>query len=198
MVPILMTNASSLISDFSLKGELLKLRYKKNELKSLKLAANQQKYRIKVPKKLRAQVSSLNQGCILEISGQSRQDCATGKTKYKAHTVVVVPQEPLNDSSQTNDFSLLPIFNNRLKPKAKVLICQKSNCWKKGGKKIYQELERILSDRGIVGEIPLKKTGCLKQCKKAPAMIMLPDKARYTRVKPQQIENLVKKHLLAE
>ena len=78
-----------------------------------------------------------------------------------------------------------------------MLVCQKSNCWKKGGKEVYAELETALSDRHLDGVIPVKKTGCLGKCKKAPNLVMLPDKARYTQVKPKQIPNLVAKHLLS-
>ena len=192
-----MTKANSLVSSFSCKGKLIKIKYQKGKLKFIKLAANQDQYWIKIPKKLRKQISSLSKGCNLEIRGRLKQNTQTGKAKYKAQTVVLVSQEPFKKSKKTETAALLPIFDNKLKSKAKVLICQKSNCWKKGGQKIYQELESILGDRGLIGEMPIKKTGCLKQCKKAPALVMMPDKARYSKVKPKQMSTLVEKHLIA-
>lgn len=198
VVLVPMTKANSVVLPFSLKGELIKVRYRKNKLKFLKIAANHSKYWIKVPKKLRGKVASLPKGCKLEIIGKLKQNRHTGKAKYKAQTVVLVSQQPSNGMVKTKTVSLLPIFDNKLKSKAKVLICQKSNCWKKGGKQVCAELESILGDRGLIGEIPIKKTGCLKQCKKAPALVMMPDKARYNRVKPKQVGALIEKHLIAD
>lgn len=192
-----MTKANNLVSSFSWKGKLIKIKYQKGKLKFIKLATNQDQYWIKIPKKLQQQISSLSQGCNLEIKGRLKKNSQTGKTKYKAQAIMLVSQKPLKKSKETKTAGLLPIFNNKLKPKAKVLICQKSNCWKKGGKKICQELEGILGDRGLIGEMPIKKTGCLKQCKKAPALVMMPDKARYSKVKPKQMSGLVEKHLIA-
>lgn len=83
------------------------------------------------------------------------------------------------------------------KPKAKVLFCQKSSCWKKGGKKACKALKAELKERGIHNEVEIVKTGCLKQCGKAPNMVMLPDRVGYSKIKPKQISKLVDKHLVA-
>ncbi len=193
-----MTKASSVVTPFHFSGKLTKISYQKKKLKYIKLVTEQGKYWLKVPKKLRGKIASLNNGCQLEISGTSKQDDKTGKTKYKAQTVALIPQETNQAvKPKTKTVSLLPVFDNQLKSKAKVLICQKSNCWKRGGKKVYEELESILGDRGLLGQLEIKKTGCLKQCKKAPALVMMPDKARYNRVKPKQVEELVEKHLIS-
>lgn len=186
------------ISGFNFQGKLSKISFKKNKIKYIKLVTNEGKYWLKIPKNLREKIAGLSPGCQLEVAGKSKQHPITGKTKYKAETVVVVAQKPAAASVKTKAVSLLPVFDSKTKSKAKVLVCQKSNCWKKGGKKVCQELESILSDRGLTKEIPIQKTGCLKQCKKAPALVMMPDKARYNHVKPQQVEKMVEKHLIAD
>ena len=196
-----MSKASKIVAPFSFSGELSDISYKKKKIKHIKLVTDRGKYWIRVPKKLRKKIASLSCGSQLEVNGRSQQHPKTGKTKYKAHTVVLIPQETQQtetDIPKTKTVSLLPVFDSKTKSKAKVLICQKSNCWKKGGAKVYQELESILSDRQLSQEIPIKKTGCLKQCKKAPALVMMPDKARYNKVKPSQVGRLVEKHLIAE
>ncbi len=191
-------STSPIVTPFHFSGKLTKISYQKKKLKHIKLVTEQGKYWIKVPKKLRKKIASLNKGCQLEISGISKQDDKTGKTKYKAQTIVLIPQDPNQPvQPKTKTVSLLPVFDSQLKSKAKVLICQKSNCWKRGGKKVYQELENILGDRGLIEQLEIKKTGCLKQCKKAPALVMMPDKARCNRVKPKQVEELVEKHLIS-
>jgi (2Fe-2S) ferredoxin len=194
-----MTKADKIVAPFNFKGKLTKIYFKKKKIQYIKLATDEGKYWIKIPKKLRTKIASLSKGSQLEVSGNSKQYPETGKTKYKAETVVLTPQAKLETPAvKTKTVSLLPVFDSKTKSKAKVLICQKSNCWKKGGNKVYQELESVLSDCGLSKQVPIKKTGCLKQCKKAPALVMMPDKARYNKVKPKQISSLVKKHLIAD
>lgn len=194
-----MTKASSIVSPFKFSGKLTKISRKKKKVNYIKLITDHDKYWIKIPKKLREKIANLPCGCQLEVSGKLKHQPKTGKTRYKAQTVVLIPQHTTETAKpKEKTVSLLPIFDSKIKSKAKVLICQKSNCWKKGGKKVFAELESTLSDRGLTAEVPIKKTGCLKQCKKAPALVMMPDKARYNKVKPKQIANLVDKHLVAE
>lgn len=193
-----MTKTSTIATPFCFRGKLTKIAHQKKKIKYIKLVAEQGKYWIKIPKKLRWTIANLNPGCLLEIGGTSKPNSKTGKTKYKAQTIVLIPQEiDQAAKAKTKTVSLLPGIDSQLKSKAKVLICQRSNCWKKGGKKVFQELETILGDRGLIGQLQIQKTGCLKQCKKAPALVMMPDKARYNRVKPKQVATLVEKHLIA-
>lgn len=195
-----MTKTSNIVTSFNFNGELSKISYQKKKIKYIKLVVDQSEYWIKIPKKLRKKIASLSPGSQLEVEGKRNKNKKTGKTKYKAQTVVLVAQDALSPKKEvkTKIVSLLPVFDTQVKSKAKVLICQKSNCWKKGGQKVCAEIESILSDRDLADEIPIKKTGCLKQCKKAPALVMMPDKARYNKVKPKQVAKMVDKHLIAD
>ena len=196
-----MTKPNGIVTSFSFRGKLSKIQTKKKKVKYIKLVTDEGKYWIKITKKLRSKVSSLSRGSQIEVAGKSKQHSKTGKVKYKAKTIIVIPQDAEQANkvkTKTKTVSLLPVFDTKIKSKAKVLICQKSNCWKKGGEKVYEKLESILSDRGLTEKISIKKTGCLKKCKQAPTLVMMPDKARYTKVKPKQIPDLVEKHLIAE
>lgn len=185
-------------SPFEFSGKLSKISYKKKKIKYIKLVTESDEYWIKISKPLRKKISKLSPGCQLQVEGKAKHNAEKGKTKHKAQTVMVVPTEDLDAPApiKTKTVSLLPVFDSKVKSKAKVLICQKSNCWKKGGKKVYTEIETKLEDLGLTKEIPIKKTGCLKQCKKAPALVMMPDKAVYKKVKPKQVAKLVEKHLI--
>ena len=193
-----MAKSNSITSSFNFDGELGKVSYKKKKIKYIKLETEREQYWVKIPKKLRKQISKLSIGSQLQVQGLAKQNKATGKIKYKAQMIVVVPIEPLENAIQpkTKTVSLQPVFDSKVKSKAKVLICQKSNCWKKGGKQVCAEIESKLEDLGLTKDIPIKKTGCLSQCKKAPALVMMPDKARYSKVKPKQVAKMVKKHLI--
>ena len=192
-----MSKVDKIVTPFNFQGKLTKISVKKKKLKYIKVATSDGKHWIKIPKKLRTKIASLSKGSQIEVAG-TKQNTKKGKTKYKAKTVVLTPQTEEKPKVKTKTVSLLPVFDSKTKSKAKVLICQKSNCWKKGGKQVCEEIESVLSDRGLSKDIPIKKTGCLKQCKKAPALVMMPDKARYNKVKPKQVSNLVEKHLIAD
>ncbi|MEL6494358.1 MAG: (2Fe-2S) ferredoxin domain-containing protein [Cyanobacteria bacterium J06623_7] len=193
-----MTKSSKIVTGFHLSGKLSKIAYKKKKIQYIKLETSETAYWIKIPKKLREKIASLSPGYQLEVEGIAKQQLKTGKTRHKAQKVMIVaPNLPdYSITAKTATRSLLPILDREIKSKAKVLICQKSNCWKKGGKKVCDEIESVLDGLGLTREIPIKKTGCLKQCKKAPALVMLPDKARYSKVKPKQVAKIVEKHLI--
>jgi (2Fe-2S) ferredoxin len=195
-----MSKTSNMIASFNFEGKLNKIAYKHKKINYLKLKTKQGKYWIEIPKQLGKQLTGLSPGCQLEVEGKIKRDSQTGKTKYKAKTVAVIA--PKTSATlpkvKTKTVSLLPLFDSKIKPKAKVLICQKSNCWKKGGQQVCAKIESILSDRSLTEEIPIQKTGCLKQCKKAPALVMMPDKAHYNKVQVKQVAKMVEKHLIAE
>ena len=193
-----MTKSKSLATDFNLKGKLVTVVFKKyNQVKYLKVATEQQAYWIKVAKSIREDIASIvSPEAELIVRGTKKLKFKTGTVKYEADYVELVTSSK-NDTSQVTisdsaNVSSQEKTENKEKAKAKVLVCQKSSCWKKGGKEVCQVLENICRDRSI----QVKTTGCLKQCKKGPNLVMLPDKARYSRVKPQQIPALVEKHLL--
>lgn len=194
-----MSKASTLVSSFCLQGKLIKINYQKDQIKYIKLTTGDGDYWIKITKKLRGKIASISCGSSLKVNGKSKRKSRKGKIKYKATMITLISQEALqNEEMKLQTVSLPAKFDTQIKSKAKVLICQKSNCWKKGGQKVYQALELALSDRNLTGQIPIKKTGCLKKCKKAPNLVILPDKAHYTRVKTKQIASFVEKHLIAE
>jgi (2Fe-2S) ferredoxin len=207
-----MTKTSSTVASFKLIGKLSKISDQQQKIKYLKLTTEAGKYWIKIPRQLRKQLPSLSLGCELEVQGKIKEDLKTGKTKYKAQMVVIIAPETLNKQNDTKikskiksnkSVSLRPVLDakSRSKPqaksKSKVLICHKSNCWKKGGQEVCAAIESILKDYHLTEEISIKQTGCLNQCKKAPALVMMPDKARYNKVQPKQVGEIVEKHLIA-
>ncbi|MEL6928593.1 MAG: (2Fe-2S) ferredoxin domain-containing protein [Cyanobacteria bacterium J06600_6] len=195
-----MAKDDKVVNPFNFSGELSKISYEQKKIKYIKLVTESGEYWIKIPKQLRKKIGKLFPGCKLQVEGETKHNAKKETTKYKAQTIMVLASEQLDmtTSVKTKTVSLLPVFNSQVKSKAKVLICQKSNCWKKGGKKVCAEIEAKLQDLGLTQKIPIKKTGCLKQCKKAPALVMMPDKVIYKQVKPKQAARLVEKHLIAE
>lgn len=189
-----MTKSKSCITEFNVTGRLVDILIKKdNQVKYLKLATQDRQYWIKVAKNIREDIAQIvNLEAEFIVRGTKKQKRKTGKVKYRADYLELVANNSNSDRTIVVP-EVLPLSSqdNKAKAQAKVLVCKKSNCWKKGGKEVCQVLEDLCGDR----QIQVKMTGCLKQCKKGPNVVILPDKARYSRVKPQQIPTLVEKHL---
>lgn len=105
-----------------------------------------------------------------------------GKVEYKAYGIELLATPPLKQASA--------------QPRVKVLFCQSSSCWNKGGKAACKLLQAELERRQITEQVEIKTTGCLKKCKQAPNVVMLPDKIYYGGIQPQQIPLLIDKHLI--
>lgn len=182
------------ISEFSLVGQLIGFVIKDGyKLKYLRINFAEREYWMKPAKEIREQlVQTITPGCWVEVGGIRKQSLKTGKVKLKANSVKLVdisipdripaslPEKPEPAKSQTN--------------KASILVCQKSSCWKRGGRAVCQVLEESLRDRGLADKVQIKLTGCLKQCKQGPNLVMMPGKARYCQVRPERIPELLEKH----
>lgn len=83
--------------------------------------------------------------------------------------------------------------SNTVKP-GKILICEKSDCKKRGANKVCRAIADLLADYNLTEQVTIEKTGCLKQCKSGPNLIIKPDKARYHQVKVKDVPNIMTKH----
>ncbi|MGF1480899.1 MAG: (2Fe-2S) ferredoxin domain-containing protein [Cyanophyceae cyanobacterium] len=180
-------------SDFNLIGQFRGFVTKDDKIKYLKLATADKEYRIKLSKEIRQNLYlAVYPGCCLQVSGKSQQE-RKGKVKLKADTFQV---SELASSPQASSASVPQPPLVKPKPKASVLVCQKSSCWKRGGKEVCQALAESLSDRHLTDEVRIKLTGCLKRCKKGPNVVMMPNKAVYSKVQPAQVPALVEEHFI--
>lgn len=71
------------------------------------------------------------------------------------------------------------------------MICQKSGCLKKGGKRQRQAIENLLRDRGLHDSVTLQETGCLGKCSMAPNVVLMPGKKRLSGMKPEAIAEML-------
>ncbi|MGD1919560.1 MAG: (2Fe-2S) ferredoxin domain-containing protein [Pleurocapsa sp.] len=135
----------------------------------------------------------LQLGCKLKVKGMLKQKIKQDRAEYKAYSIELLGLPVVEETTQADISTAKP--SKSKKTKAKVLICKKSNCWNKGGKEINKQLVSELENKNITEQVEIKTTGCLKKCKKAPNMVVLPDKEQYTRVKSKQVPVIVEKHL---
>lgn len=182
---------SKKVISFSLEGRFLGFEFEEYKPKRLLVATAEGECTLKMAKSLRYSFSlRLIPGDWLQIVGEKKIDSKTGEVKFKAEQVIptTVSQEQIS----------IPVAAKSVNSKASILVCQKSDCMKRGGKQLCQAMQAALSDRGLTDEVNIKGTGCLKHCKAGPNIVMMPDKTRYSKVDANQIPELIDKHFTQE
>ena len=80
--------------------------------------------------------------------------------------------------------------------RAHVLICGGTGCTSSGSKNLQTALASELEAKGLTEEIKIVQTGCFGLCALGPIMIVYPDGTFYSRVKVEDIPEIVEEHLL--
>lgn len=178
-------------ASFTLEGRFLSFLVKDGyKIEQLCLATSQGERWIKLSKESRASLGRvLTPGEWVQVSGREKFNSKTGELSLKAYQIT---------HTQPNSAKTSPQLEAKPPAKANILVCQKSDCCKRGGQKVCQVLESTLRDRGLEGQVAIKKTGCMNKCKAGPNIIFTPDKTRYSRVHPEEIAALVEKHFPSE
>jgi (2Fe-2S) ferredoxin len=177
-------------SVFTLQGRFLGFEIEDGfKIKRIHLATADGEFWIKLSKESRASVKGvLTPGDWLSVSGEKTVKPEIGEVKYKAYQI--------ENTSPTQAEPSIPASQSqpKAKPKAAILVCQKSDCMKRGGTAVCQALQQELSDRGLTNQISIKGTGCMKQCKAGPNLVM-PDKTRYTKVAAAEVGTILDRHI---
>ena len=80
--------------------------------------------------------------------------------------------------------------------RAHVLICGGTGCTSSGSKSIQASFEDALKAQGLTEEVKIVQTGCFGLCALGPVVIVHPDGTFYSRVTPEDVEEIVSEHLL--
>lgn len=80
--------------------------------------------------------------------------------------------------------------------RAHVLVCGGTGCTSSGSAQIVDVLEKEIKKTGLEDEVKVVKTGCFGLCALGPVMIVYPEGAFYSMVKPEDIPEIVSEHLL--
>ncbi|MEG3841064.1 (2Fe-2S) ferredoxin domain-containing protein [Microcoleus sp. herbarium14] len=207
------------VSEFSLEGEILSLIIEDGyKLKYLRIGSDLGiEFLVKLCKELRESLASvLTPGLRVQVAGEKQLNLKNGKLKLKAYSLKLSGSK--NDRApQLLDLTNAPVaivtsdagaidkievisptaaqtVKAPAKTKTQILVCQKSDCQKRGGRAVCKALENALNARGLEGEVTVRGTGCLKQCKAGPNIVVMPDKTRYSRIAPAEIPAIVDKH----
>jgi len=186
------------VSQFCLEGRFIDFVIKDGyKLKGLMLGTHEGESYIKLAKHLRAAFDlRLPPGTWLQVAGYKEYDIKKDKVTLKAERVMAARSEMGTVQTIAAPQEPPSIDNVKVKPaktKATILVCQKSDCMKRGGKAVCQALEAALSDRGLEDQVTIKGTGCMKNCKAGPNLVM-PDKTRHSRIQATQVPALMDKH----
>ena len=207
------------VSEFSLEGEILSLIIEDGyKLKYLRICSDHGiEFLVKLCKELRESLSSvLTPGLRVLVTGEKQLNSKNGKLKLKAYSLklsgsnndqasqplelanapvaFVTSPRAIDNNSISSHATAAQIVKAPAKTKTKILVCQKSDCQKRGGAAICKALENALNARGLEGEVTVQGTGCLKQCKAGPNIVLMPDKTRYSRIVPAEIPAIIDKH----
>ena len=82
------------------------------------------------------------------------------------------------------------------KYRAHVLICGGTGCTASGSHTISDVLQAELEKNNIADEIKIVHTGCFGLCALGPVMVVYPEGTFYSRVKPEEIPEIVTEHLV--
>ena len=80
--------------------------------------------------------------------------------------------------------------------RAHVLICGGTGCTSSGSKTIQKAFDDALVANGLTEEVKIVQTGCFGLCALGPVVIVHPDGTFYSRVTAEDVEEIVKEHLL--
>lgn len=118
---------------------------------------------LKVPRLLRRRiVGKFAPGEAIRVAGTEERDPETGVVKLVVARVL--PDSAAPTVSVTPAVSV-PVHS--FAP-CTIRVCAKKNCWRQGGRELYEALEHQLDALGRPEGVKLKAVGCLDRCKLAP------------------------------
>mgnify|MGYP001791741703 CR=1 FL=1 len=117
----------------------------------------------------------------IRVVGKRKFDGKTGDWQWKAKEIVKLSAAQINHYCQLAENNA--VLNNdglsdclsegqptpqkaskKASSKARVLICQKSSCQRRGSMAVCQAIERAIAHSNHPQSITLQPTGCMKQC----------------------------------
>ncbi len=80
--------------------------------------------------------------------------------------------------------------------RAHVLICGGTGCTSSGSNKLIERFEEQLQVHNLEKEVKVIRTGCFGLCEAGPVVIVYPEGTFYSRVKVEDVDEIVSEHLL--
>ncbi len=80
--------------------------------------------------------------------------------------------------------------------RAHVLCCGGTGCTSSGSAQIIERFEQKIKEAGLDKEVKVVRTGCFGLCEAGPVVIVYPEGTFYSRVKVEDVDEIVSEHLL--
>ena len=77
-----------------------------------------------------------------------------------------------------------------------IMICRGTGCSSSNSEQIALNFEEEIKKHGMENEIIVERTGCFGLCALGPIVIIYPEAAFYSEVKPEDVEEIVNEHLV--
>ena len=185
-------STNSAVTEFCFAGRFLDFVIKDGyKLKGLLLGTSEGECYIKLAKHLRSAFDlRLAKGTWLQVVGTKQYNAKKDQVTLVAERVMAASADMGTVAAQ------IPAKTKPAKTQT-ILVCQKSDCMKRGGKALCQALESELINNGLENSVTIKGTGCMKNCKAGPNLVM-PDKTRYSKIKAEQVPALIDRHFSGE
>lgn len=112
---------------------------------------------LKVPKELRHLLEDrLEKGQAITVHGAEEVEHRSGDRVF---LVASVQMEGAHFRGVSRDESCIV---------CPIQVCAKKNCWRSGGKEVFEALQIALNRRGLSHAVEVQAVGCMDHCKKAP------------------------------
>jgi len=87
-----------------------------------------------------------------------------------------------------------------------VFVCQnvrpegapRRSCTTDGKSELVPQLQQFSKAAGLSGRICINKSGCLDQCEHGPVVVVYPEAVWYGHVQPEDAQEIVAEHLVAD
>ena len=83
------------------------------------------------------------------------------------------------------------ILAERDSSKPCIMVCGGTGCLALESDQVATAFERVIKEQGVEAKVELKTTGCPGFCEQGPLVVIHPEKIFYTRVKPQDVEEII-------
>ena len=80
--------------------------------------------------------------------------------------------------------------------RAHVLVCGGTGCSSSGSAKLIERFNEKIAENGLDKEVKVIRTGCFGLCEAGPVVIVYPEGTFYSRVKVEDVDEIVTEHLL--
>ena len=80
--------------------------------------------------------------------------------------------------------------------RSNVLVCGGTGCTSSNSELIIERLREEIAAHGLEKEVNVIRTGCFGLCALGPIMVVYPEGAFYSMVKPDDVPEIVEEHLL--